>query len=178
MQATALVRPAVRRAHRSGAVSHATTFRNAETRAELVLVTPGTLALPKVARLQAQGARIFVVGDNPVAMSLAELALPGATPLWINLRQSAEIGRLHRDIQALGLPDRLILAPASPAAVDTLAIMRIVLAFLPDLRAHGAGDITLLPRGAASAATLVSFAEGLRPGLGDGGVRIEVSAPA
>jgi hypothetical protein len=105
MQATALVRPAVRRAHRSGAVSHATTFRNAETRAELVLVTPGTLALPKVARLQAQGARIFVVGDNPVAMSLAELALPGATPLWINLRQSAEIGRLHRDIQALGLPD-------------------------------------------------------------------------
>jgi hypothetical protein len=141
-----------------------------------VLVTPGALALPKVAWLQAQGARIFVAGDNPVAMSLAELAFPGATPLRINLRQSAEIGRLHHDIQ--GLPDRLILAPASPAAVDTLAIMRIVLAFLPDLRARGAGEITLMPRGAASAATLASFAEGLRSGLREGGVRIELSPPA
>jgi hypothetical protein len=178
MQATALARPAARRAYRSGAASHATTFRSADTRGEIVLVTPGTLALPKVARLQAQGARIFVVGDDPVAMSLAELALPGATPLRINLRQSAEIGCLHRDIQALGLPDRLILAPTSPAAVDTLAIMRIVLAFLPDLRARGAGEITLVPRDAASAATLASFAEGLRPGLRAGGVRIELSPPA
>lgn len=142
-----------------------------------VLVTPAALALPEVALLHERGARIVVAGDTPVAMALAELALPGATRLWCNLRQSAEISRLHLDVQAEGPIDRLILAPSGEGPADTLAIIRVVLAFLPALRAQGRGEITLIPSDLASSATLTSFAEGLRPGLAGSGITLTVVPP-
>ncbi|WP_395540698.1 hypothetical protein [Neotabrizicola sp. sgz301269] len=143
-----------------------------------ILVTPAALSLPEIALLHDRGGRIVVAGDAPVAMSLAELALPSATRLWVNLRQSAEISRLLLEAQAEGPIGRLILAPCGDGAADTLAIMRVVLAFLPALRAQGHGEITLIPSDPASTATLTSFAEGLRPGLADSRIVLTVSAPA
>lgn len=147
-----------------------------------VLVTTAALSLPEVALLHDAGARLILAGDDPLAFALADLVLPGALQLRLNLRQSAEIATLRNRVQAEGPLDRLILAPPSSDPVETLALMRLVLAFLPGMRTSGTrrapGQIALLPQDGAAEATLCAFVEGLRPGLAAAGGPILTVQPA
>lgn len=152
------------------------TARSWLARQGCVLVTAPALSSPEVALLNDEGARIIVAGDSAIAMSLAELALPGATRIWCNLRQSADLRRLQTEAEAEGPVDRLILAAAGPAPAETLALMRVVLAFLPGMRARGQGKITLVAADAAAAAALASFVGGLRPALAGSEIVLDLRA--
>ena len=141
-------------------------------RALRVLVTPAAIHMPEVARHHAAGHRIVIAGDDAVGMSLAEVALPGAERLWINLRRSSELFRLRSAMEGLGGCDRMILAARGGDLGDGVTLMQIVLAVLPIMRRQGAGEITLLMPEGQGHDTIRAFLSEIGPELHAGGIAI------
>jgi hypothetical protein len=132
---------------------------------KLVLVNDLALqVMPEVIRPAGQD-RVFVAGKCLVRMTLAELALPGAEMVWTDFRHSASLAGLQRAVQAAGGLDRMVLAVDGDHGEGVFSVMCAVLTLLPSLRRRGAGRIELICTPGGAAASLVEFADRIRPGL-------------
>lgn len=153
-----------------------TTADSANTAKGVILLTDAALSDPAVPTLQAQGHAVVIAGNNPVALSLAALAMPEAARLLTNLNRSADIQALAARLALRGGVAALILAPNGPGANATLALLRLTLALLPGMRQAGRGDIRLIARDPAAYATLTAFCRKLGPAALVEGVRMTVVA--
>lgn len=115
------------------------------------------------------GATVTVAGNDPLAMALAELALPEARRLWVNLRRTTEIGALAR---ALPDVDAIVLACRTSSQSEALSIMSTILEFLPVLRRNGGGEILLCAPCGPAMRGLKTFARGLDTTLSGQALRI------
>lgn len=142
----------------------------------VILLTDAALSDPAVPALQAMGHPVVIAGSNPVALSLAALAIPEASRLLTNLNRSADIQALAMRLTMQGGVVALILAPHAPGAEATLGLLRLTLALLPAMRQAGRGDIRLIARDPAAYATMTAFCRKLAPAALVDGVRVKVVA--
>jgi hypothetical protein len=139
-------------------------------------LTDAAIGLPEVLDDLAAGHPLIVAGDDPVAMSLGEIALPGARLIWANLRRSSELYRLRHEVEAIALPGRLVLAQSEGTTAAGLTLLQLALAFLPALRARPPGSILFsLPEGEGRQAIAAFIAE-IGPALQADGVTAALTA--
>ncbi len=138
-------------------------------------LTDSAIGLPEVLDDQAAGRRLIVAGDDPVAMSLGELALPGARLIWADPRRSSELYRLRQEVEAIAVPDRLVLAQPEGSTAAGLTLLQLALALLPALRARKVGEILFaLPEGEGRQAIAAFIAE-IGPALRADGVTLALT---
>lgn len=143
-------------------------------RRKVILANEAAIAL-LTPEADPQKAHVIVAGRSLVALTLAQLALPGARVIWADFRQSASVGRLHAGLYRLGGLDRLILAGDGQRADDIFSIIRAILCFLPALRRVGQARISLSVQDGPALVSLQEFLSRLSPCLGDWGVCVDLA---
>jgi hypothetical protein len=145
------------------------------TRRPIVLLNEAALALPEAARLDTLRSDVIVAGRGLVALTLAELSLPGARMIWTDFRQSASLGRLHGKVEAAGGLDRLMLAADGTQGEEAFSVMCAVLCFLPALRRRPGAEVTLVLTEGPAVASLRAFLDRIAPRLALDGVALRLS---
>ncbi len=118
---------------------------------------------------------MIVAGRDVVAMTLAELSLPGARMIWTDFRQSASLGRLHGTVEAAGGLDRMVLAADGAESEDVFSVMCAVLCFLPALRRRPGSEVRLVVTEGPAVASLRAFLDRIAPRVARDGVTIRLT---
>ncbi|GHC54656.1 hypothetical protein [Neogemmobacter tilapiae] len=136
-------------------------MKNAGTsqKGPLLVVTAAAIAHPAVEAHVARGGRLVVAGDDPIRMSLAGALFPQAGRVWTNLSSSAQVNALAAQV---GPCDGFLhlVAPGADTARETMVVIGLILAFLPNLSAGA--KVQVVGSNAAMLASLNTLAARLK----------------
>lgn len=144
-----------------------------------VVLTDGALSRPEAARLYDGGHRLVILGDDTIAMSLAQVVFPRADRIWANLNRSCQVQSCAARVAERGGCDLLVVDPGrveGPMAL--LRAMRLTLAFLPQMRPRAGAEIVLLPRDDHEALALADFRDHLVAAGGVGHLSVRMPCAA
>lgn len=142
--------------------------------ANLTVLNAAAARLPAALSLAERGHRLIVAGNDPIGMSLAQLALPSAARVWANLSRSKDILCLRERVSGVGGCDGLLLAVQDHAASGVHDVLQTVIAFLPDLRERSSARVDLYAPDGPAKDALRGFASRLSADPAAGCVSISV----